>query len=197
MRRHNCIDGCPRRRIDGCPRRRRIAERCFIPVLLLQDAAAPADSSQRSSVRTDAAWGVGFDNTNIFTGWCDMALTQRGVVESIEAGQVFASHELTFRKCYSSLLTRAIVTAQRSLEAGGISYIVYTSVVRLASGRTSLWGVPGTFQRANGSSHRSRESSEVSPDFHGQTTAHDAGTSSLREHCERSALPKPKGNSGG
>jgi 2,3-bisphosphoglycerate-dependent phosphoglycerate mutase len=63
-----------------------------------------------------------FNNANIFTGWCDVALTQRGVVESIEAGQVFASHELTFRKCYSSLLTRAIVTAQRSLEAGGISY---------------------------------------------------------------------------
>jgi 2,3-bisphosphoglycerate-dependent phosphoglycerate mutase len=63
-----------------------------------------------------------FNNANIFTGWCDVALTQRGVVEAIEAGQVFASHELTFRKCYSSLLTRAIVTAQRSLEAAGLSY---------------------------------------------------------------------------
>jgi 2,3-bisphosphoglycerate-dependent phosphoglycerate mutase len=63
-----------------------------------------------------------FNNANVFTGWCDVALTQRGVVEAIEAGQVFASHELTFRKCYSSLLTRAIVTAQRSLEAAGLSY---------------------------------------------------------------------------
>jgi 2,3-bisphosphoglycerate-dependent phosphoglycerate mutase len=63
-----------------------------------------------------------FNNANVFTGWCDVALTQRGVVEAIEAGQVFASHQLTFRKCYSSLLTRAIVTAQRSLEAAGVSY---------------------------------------------------------------------------
>jgi 2,3-bisphosphoglycerate-dependent phosphoglycerate mutase len=63
-----------------------------------------------------------FNNANVFTGWCDVALTQRGVVEAIEAGQVFASHELIFRKCYSSLLTRAIVTAQRSLEAAGVSY---------------------------------------------------------------------------
>ncbi|KAL7567973.1 hypothetical protein ACA910_019681 [Epithemia clementina (nom. ined.)] len=63
-----------------------------------------------------------FNNANIFTGWCDVALTQRGVVESIEAGQVFASHDLTFRKCYCSLLTRSIVTAHRALEAAGIAY---------------------------------------------------------------------------
>ena len=63
-----------------------------------------------------------FNNANVFTGWCDVALTQRGIVEAVEAGQVFASHNLHFRKCYSSLLTRSIVTAQRSLEAGGVSY---------------------------------------------------------------------------
>jgi len=45
-----------------------------------------------------------------------------GVVEAIEAGQVFRSHGLTFRKCYASLLTRSIVTAQRALEAAGVSY---------------------------------------------------------------------------
>jgi 2,3-bisphosphoglycerate-dependent phosphoglycerate mutase len=49
-------------------------------------------------------------------------LTKRGRVEAEEAGQVFASHGLTFRKCYSSVLTRAIVTAHRSLETAGVSY---------------------------------------------------------------------------
>jgi 2,3-bisphosphoglycerate-dependent phosphoglycerate mutase len=63
-----------------------------------------------------------FNNANVFTGWCDVALTPRGVVEAIEAGQVFRSHELTFRKCYASLLTRSIVTAYRSLETAGIAY---------------------------------------------------------------------------
>jgi Histidine phosphatase superfamily (branch 1) len=62
-----------------------------------------------------------FNNANVFTGWCDIALTQRGVVEAIEAGQVFASHRMYFRKCYSSVLTRSIVTAQRSLEAAGVA----------------------------------------------------------------------------
>ena len=63
-----------------------------------------------------------FNNANIFTGWCDVALTQRGIVEAMEAGEVFRSHELQFQGCYVSLLTRAIVTAQRALEAAGVAY---------------------------------------------------------------------------
>ena len=64
-----------------------------------------------------------FNDANIFTGWCDVALTPRGIVEAEEAGEVFRSHNLTFSHCYTSLLTRSIVTAQRSLEAAGISYV--------------------------------------------------------------------------
>lgn len=63
-----------------------------------------------------------FNNANIFTGWCDVALTPRGIVEAEEAGQVFASHSIIFRKCYASLLTRSIATAHRSLEAAGVAY---------------------------------------------------------------------------
>mmetsp|Transcript_15287 Transcript_15287/g.28543 ORF Transcript_15287/g.28543 Transcript_15287/m.28543 type:complete len:409 (+) Transcript_15287:96-1322(+) len=63
-----------------------------------------------------------FNNANIFTGWCDVALTKRGEVEAIEAGEVFLSHSVNFRKCYSSLLSRSIVTAHRALDAGGIAY---------------------------------------------------------------------------
>jgi Histidine phosphatase superfamily (branch 1) len=63
-----------------------------------------------------------FNNANIFTGWCDVALTQRGVVEAVEAGEVFLSQSLHFRKCYVSLLSRSIVTAHRALDAGGVAY---------------------------------------------------------------------------
>jgi 2,3-bisphosphoglycerate-dependent phosphoglycerate mutase len=72
-----------------------------------------------------------FNNANVFTGWCDVALTQRGVVEAVEAGQVFASHGLVFRKVYASMLTRSIVTAHRSLEAAGVSYTPITYDWRL------------------------------------------------------------------
>lgn len=63
-----------------------------------------------------------FNDAAIFTGWCDVALTRRGVVEALEAGEVFRSHNLQFRKCYTSLLTRSIVTAHRSLEAAGVAF---------------------------------------------------------------------------
>ena len=64
-----------------------------------------------------------FNNGNIFTGWCDVAVTPRGIVEAVEAGEVFRSHHIIFRNCYVSLLTRSIITAQRSLEAAGCSFV--------------------------------------------------------------------------
>ena len=63
-----------------------------------------------------------FNNAGIFTGWCDIGVTRRGIVEAIEAGEVLYSHRLHFRKAYTSLLTRSIVTAQRALETAGIAY---------------------------------------------------------------------------
>ena len=59
-----------------------------------------------------------FNTANIFTGWCDVALTPRGVVEADEAGKVFLSNNLKFRACYTSLLSRSISTAWRSLGEG-------------------------------------------------------------------------------
>jgi 2,3-bisphosphoglycerate-dependent phosphoglycerate mutase len=35
---------------------------------------------------------------------------------------VFRSHNITFSQCYTSVLTRSIVTAQRALEAAGVAY---------------------------------------------------------------------------
>ncbi len=43
-------------------------------------------------------------------------------MEASEAGEVFRSQDMTFKHCYCSMLTRAIVTAHRALEAGGVSY---------------------------------------------------------------------------
>ena len=49
-----------------------------------------------------------FNTANIFTGWCDVALTPRGVVEATEAGQVFLSNNIRFSCCYTSVLSRSI-----------------------------------------------------------------------------------------
>ena len=64
-----------------------------------------------------------FNTANIFTGWCDVALTPRGVVEADEAGKVFLSNNLKFRVCHTSLLSRSISTAWRSLESAGVGWV--------------------------------------------------------------------------
>lgn len=104
--------------------------RCFVaPTVLFEKRNYHAAASSMPPVPKNAHRVVmmrhgesEFNNANVFTGWCDVALTPRGVVEAVEAGQVFAYHNLSFRKCYTSLLTRSIVTAQRTLEAAGASY---------------------------------------------------------------------------
>ncbi|GMI02268.1 hypothetical protein TrVE_jg7902 [Triparma verrucosa] len=64
-----------------------------------------------------------FNTANIFTGWCDVALTPRGVVEATEAGQVFLSCGVRFKVCYTSVLSRSISTAFRSLESAGVGWV--------------------------------------------------------------------------
>eukprot|EP00518_Triparma_eleuthera_P020288 CAMPEP_0197552462 /NCGR_PEP_ID=MMETSP1320-20131121/5934_1 /TAXON_ID=91990 /ORGANISM="Bolidomonas sp., Strain RCC2347" /LENGTH=326 /DNA_ID=CAMNT_0043113041 /DNA_START=203 /DNA_END=1183 /DNA_ORIENTATION=- len=64
-----------------------------------------------------------FNTANIFTGWCDVALTPRGVVEATEAGQVFLSNNIRFSCCYTSVLSRSISTAFRALESAGVGWV--------------------------------------------------------------------------
>mmetsp|Transcript_29371 Transcript_29371/g.68191 ORF Transcript_29371/g.68191 Transcript_29371/m.68191 type:complete len:632 (+) Transcript_29371:247-2142(+) len=64
-----------------------------------------------------------FNNANIFTGWCDVALTKRGIVEAEESGEVFSSNDVFFDKCYTSVLSRATGTAWRALECANQAYV--------------------------------------------------------------------------
>ncbi len=47
---------------------------------------------------------------NRFTGWCDVGLSENGVLEAIEAGQVLKKLGYSFDVCYTSVLKRAIDT---------------------------------------------------------------------------------------
>ena len=56
---------------------------------------------------------------NLFTGWEDVDLTERGRVEAVEAGRLLAEAGVDVRILHSSLLLRAIRTAQLALEEMG------------------------------------------------------------------------------
>ncbi|KAJ3625398.1 hypothetical protein Zmor_004239 [Zophobas morio] len=54
--------------------------------------------------------------SNRFTGWVDCKLSEKGVQEAIEGGKLIKEHGYEFDLCYTSLLKRAITTANYVLE---------------------------------------------------------------------------------
>ncbi len=61
---------------------------------------------------------------NRFTGWEDVGLTPEGEKEAREAGRLLAeASDLDLRVVHTSLLTRAIRTAELALEVAGRSWL--------------------------------------------------------------------------
>lgn len=58
-----------------------------------------------------------------FTGWVDVDLNDRGRGEAAEAGRLMASEGLAFDVVYTSVLTRAIRTADLALAEMGLSWL--------------------------------------------------------------------------
>jgi len=62
-----------------------------------------------------------WNKKNLFTGWKDPDLTEQGVAEAIEAGQVLAEREFKFDIAFTSVLIRAQRTCQFILDGVGQS----------------------------------------------------------------------------
>jgi 2,3-bisphosphoglycerate-dependent phosphoglycerate mutase len=56
---------------------------------------------------------------NLFTGWTDVDLTDQGRAEATEAGRLLAAEGIDFDQAYTSVLTRAIRTANIALDQMG------------------------------------------------------------------------------
>lgn len=64
-----------------------------------------------------------WNELNLFTGWTDVDLTERGVREAREAGKSLKDAGFNFRYSFTSLLTRAIRTNNFILEEMGLLWI--------------------------------------------------------------------------
>jgi 2,3-bisphosphoglycerate-dependent phosphoglycerate mutase len=53
---------------------------------------------------------------NLFTGWVDVGLTDKGLKEAVRAGELLAEHDLLPEVVHTSVLKRAIVTAGNCLD---------------------------------------------------------------------------------
>ena len=62
-----------------------------------------------------SAWNL----ENRFTGWWDVALTEKGVAEAVAAGKQLSEHGFDFDLCFTSVQSRAIKTLDLALEAMG------------------------------------------------------------------------------
>jgi len=60
---------------------------------------------------------------NRFTGWTDVPLSEKGVAEAVQAGQVLKQEGYTFDVAYTSVLKRAIKTLWIVLEETGLEWI--------------------------------------------------------------------------
>lgn len=68
---------------------------------------------------------------NIFTGWTDVALTDRGREEATNAGVVMRDEGISFDIVHTSVLRRAISTANLTLDAMDLAWIPVTRHWRL------------------------------------------------------------------
>ncbi len=64
-----------------------------------------------------------WNKANRFTGWTDVGLSEKGIIEAIEAGKILKEQGFKFKVAYTSYLTRAIKTLWLALEEMDMMWI--------------------------------------------------------------------------
>jgi 2,3-bisphosphoglycerate-dependent phosphoglycerate mutase len=67
----------------------------------------------------ESAWNA----EGLFTGWVDVGLSERGIAEAGQAGRLLGESGLRPDVVYTSVLTRAIQTANVTLDAAGLAWL--------------------------------------------------------------------------
>jgi len=62
-----------------------------------------------------------YNRARRFTGWADVELTAAGETEARRAGEILATHGITFDRCFTSALRRAARSAEIALGAMGLA----------------------------------------------------------------------------
>jgi 2,3-bisphosphoglycerate-dependent phosphoglycerate mutase len=72
-----------------------------------------------------------WNQSNLFTGWHDVPLSEKGRAEATAAGETLAAEGLWFHELHTSLLTRATQTAELALAALGQPWLPVLRTWRL------------------------------------------------------------------
>ncbi|MDQ1530100.1 MAG: 2,3-bisphosphoglycerate-dependent phosphoglycerate mutase [Microbacteriaceae bacterium] len=79
----------------------------------------PAESSLLLLRHGSSIW----NEKNLFTGWVDVRLTERGIQEGRRAGELIRQADLLPDLVYTSVLTRAIQTADEALLSADLAWL--------------------------------------------------------------------------
>ncbi|MEE4287235.1 MAG: 2,3-diphosphoglycerate-dependent phosphoglycerate mutase [Mariniphaga sp.] len=72
-----------------------------------------------------------WNKENLFTGWTDVGLSEKGIEEAKEAGKILAEHDYKFDFAFVSLLKRALQTLWYTLEVMDQLWIPWAKSWRL------------------------------------------------------------------
>ncbi len=72
-----------------------------------------------------------WNKANLFTGWTDVPLSEKGIEEAREAGRLLAAEGFTFDLVHTSVQLRAIQTANLALEEMDLAWLPVTRHWRL------------------------------------------------------------------
>ena len=125
---------------------------------------------------------------NLFTGWVDVDLSAKGEAEAANGGRLLAERGVRPDVVHTSLLTRAIRTANIALDAADLLWLPVQR--KLAAERTALRGAARQGQEGHAGDLRRRAVHAVAPLVRRAATA-DCDDDEFSQHamCDTRTLP--------
>ncbi|HEX9681755.1 MAG TPA: phosphoglyceromutase [Acidimicrobiales bacterium] len=134
-----------------------------------------------------------WNERNLFTGWVDVDLTERGEVEARRSGELLAEHGVLPDVVHTSVQVRAIRTADIALTAAGRSWIPVRRSWRLNErhygGLTGLDKTETSEKYGADQLHQWRRSYDVRPPPIGPDSEHDPGDDPRYADLDPAVLP--------
>ena len=134
-----------------------------------------------------------WNKANLFTGWADVDLSEKGIQQAIDAGTLIAKAGIEFDQAYTSVLKRAIKTTNLALEACNKLWVPVEKSWRLNErhygGLTGKNKAEAAKQFGDEQVHIWRRSYDVLPPKMDRDDEHSAHGDRRYESLDDSAIP--------
>ena len=137
-----------------------------------------------------------WNKANLFTGWADVDLSEKGTQQAIDAGKLIKEAGIEFDKAYTSVLKRAIKTTNLALEASDQLWVPVEKSWRLNErhygGLTGKNKAEAAEQFGDEQVHIWRRSYDVLPPAMDRDDEHSAHTDRRYASLDDSVIPDAK-----